>query len=214
MLQAMHEMAIPRWFLWPAAPMIGLALALGACATSLDDSGGRIDAGYSGIVCDGQRIDPRSHDEHCGRCYNSCRGETVCIEGTCRTQGGSCSGAMTECGVECADLLTATSHCGRCFRACAEDQACVDGECLTAVIRDAGANPDAGPTVTDAGGSSPDAGRPPTDAGRPATDAGTMCVGDGYLCQRPGGPTRPMCCAGLSCTRATPDPGDWECEPE
>ena len=110
----------------------------------------RADAGYSGIVCSGSSVDPRTDSNNCGRCNNRCYGDETCTGGTCQAGASGCTAPHTECGSSCVDLASDPSHCGDCDRACGPDQACSEGDCDMQVERDAGGTTtlrDAGPVV-------------------------------------------------------------------
>jgi hypothetical protein len=56
-----------------------------SCATGLVCAMGVCEACPEGrLACGGACVDTSSNDEHCGRCNNSCRGNTNCTNSDCR----------------------------------------------------------------------------------------------------------------------------------
>ncbi|MBO6938320.1 MAG: hypothetical protein JJ863_25345 [Deltaproteobacteria bacterium] len=73
------------------------------------DGGPLTEAGCTGIGrtwCDGDCVDPRSDDDHCGACGVACESGVACRGGEC---GGACpSFAPVSCGTECCTRCDAT----------------------------------------------------------------------------------------------------------
>jgi hypothetical protein len=56
-----------------------------SCATGLLCAMGLCQPCPSGqLACNGACVDTSANDAHCGRCNNACRGNTNCINSTCR----------------------------------------------------------------------------------------------------------------------------------
>jgi hypothetical protein len=78
-------------------------------------------------VCADLMTDPTN----CGQCGYRCGAGEFCIDGVCKTCGGStCAENEICCAEDCVDPLTSDLHCGECFNTCPEGEQCVDGHCI------------------------------------------------------------------------------------
>src|SRR2546423_15173870 len=56
-------------------------------------------------------------------------GAGSCARGTTNTPPTTCSGGLSVCGSQCADLQSDARHCGSCSNSCGAGQSCNNGSC-------------------------------------------------------------------------------------
>ena len=110
--------------------------------------------------CDGECVDTRDDEAHCGGCGDTCESGFVCEGGECVLPCLEPCDAVTEecvdascicrvdlmrCGDECVDTHANFFHCGVCFRECESGQVCGEGDCLF----DCGSNDECSGLCTD-----------------------------------------------------------------
>jgi hypothetical protein len=64
-------------------------------------------------------VDTAVNTAHCGRCFNRCKRDEVCIKGNCNCPTGwsLCQWGKNSAG-KCCDTTNSDSHCGRCWHRC------------------------------------------------------------------------------------------------
>lgn len=129
--------------------------------------------------------------------------------------GGGCASGLTECNLECVDLLTDERHCGECNHACGPVEVCLGGQCVAA---DGSFDASAGDGSRDGSGSD---ARENFDVGT-GDGSGDGSGGDGSTidaCPPPPYNTASNCGAcGVVCitpndTCKATDAGTFQCEP-
>lgn len=76
------------------------------------------------LCCGNMCVNHMTDEAHCGACFNACRIDQFCDNGTC-----SCFGSMQECAGSCVDLQADEDHCGVCRNSCGEWMTCCQGSC-------------------------------------------------------------------------------------
>lgn len=101
-----------------------------ACADACDSDelciAGTCECRSGTVDCDGDCVDLRTDDDHCGGCERECD-DMFCGGGECVT---SC-GALQACESACVDFDTDPMHCGGCERECHPSQTCTAGACTS-----------------------------------------------------------------------------------
>lgn len=78
------------------------------------------------IPCNNSCIDPRTDNNNCGDCKNSCSAGKFCQNGNCVA---TCTAEQASCAEGCFNLLTSARHCGSCGNSCPNGLICFMGRC-------------------------------------------------------------------------------------
>ena len=90
-------------------------------------------------MCNGESIDIKTNNEHCGKCGNKCVDGSVCIDGSCKT---TCMVGTVLCGGKCVNPLTDNAYCGasgdctgdNAGESCASGMVCSGGTCSVTCV--------------------------------------------------------------------------------
>jgi hypothetical protein len=80
--------------------------------------------------CDGRCVNVLNDNSNCGRCWNTCRAGSNCVDGRCSDQVPQCAAPQEQCGDDCVNPQNDNRHCGGCDVLCPAGKNCVDGQCV------------------------------------------------------------------------------------